>query len=213
MTTPAIQTAYTRWAATYDTDRNLTRDLDQAVVRTTLADRRYRAILELGCGTGKNTALLARIGDHVHAVDFSDGMLARAKAKGLGPNVAFSQADLTQPWPRADESADLITCDLVLEHIADLSWVFAEAARTLAPSGHLFICELHPFRQYLGGKAAFQRDQVRIEVPAFVHHISDFLGAADRAGLALTSLKEWWHDDDRQAPPRLVSFLFAKGAG
>lgn len=210
MTTSPVQAAYTQWAATYDTDRNLTRDLDARVTHTILSGRRYRAIVEIGCGTGKNTPLLARIGERVLAVDFSEGMLAQARAKAFGPAVTFARADLTRPWPCADRSADLIAGNLVLEHIADLSGVFAEVARTLAPAGHLFICELHPFRQYLGGKAAFQREQGRIEPPAFVHHLSAFLDAAARVGFTLTSLKEWWHDDDQHAPPRLVSFLFAR---
>lgn len=210
MTTSPVQTAYTEWAATYDSDRNLTRDLDQQVARTMLGGRNYRSILEIGCGTGKNTPLLARIGDHVYAIDFSEGMLAQASAKGFGPNVTFSRADLTRPWPCADQSVDLIACNLVLEHIADLSIVFAEAARTLAPAGHLFICELHPFKQYQGSRARFERDQARIEPTAFVHHLSDFFDAATRAGFTLTAFKEWWHTDDQHAPPRLVSFMFAK---
>ncbi|MDQ6833187.1 MAG: methyltransferase domain-containing protein [Chloroflexota bacterium] len=211
MTISPVRTAYTEWAATYDTDRNLTRDLDQMVTRTVLAERRYRVILEIGCGTGKNTHLLARISDHVHAIDFSEGMLAQARAKQFGPAVTFSVADLTQSWPCAGQSVDLIACNLVLEHIADLSFVFAEAARTLAPAGHLFICELHPFKQYLGSKAAFQRDEACIEPPTFVHHVSDFLDAAARAGFILNSFKEWWHDDDQQTLPRLVSFMFESG--
>ena len=210
MAASQIQTAYTQWAATYDTDRNLTRDLDHLATRATLAGRHYRSILELGCGTGKNTRLLVDLGDQVHGLDFSAGMLAQARAKGFGPTVTFSEADLTQPWPRADRSADLITCNLVLEHIADLAFIFAEAARTLAPAGQLFICELHPFKQYLGSRAAFEQDQARIELPAFVHHVSEFLDAAARAGFTLASLKEWWHADDREAPPRLVSFVFAR---
>lgn len=196
MATPPVQTAYTEWAATYDTDRNLTRDLDGVATRAVLGGRRYGSILEIGCGTGKNTHLLARIGDHVHAIDFSEGMLAQARAKGFGPNVAFARADLTHLWPCADRSVDLIACNLVLEHIADLAFVFAEAARTLVPSGHLFICELHPFKQYLGSKARFERDQARIEPPAFVHHLSDFFDAAARTGFTLTGFKEWWHADD-----------------
>jgi ubiquinone/menaquinone biosynthesis C-methylase UbiE len=210
MSRSPTQTAYTAWAATYDTDRNRTRDLDQVVTQTVLAGRHERIILEIGCGTGKNTPLLARIGDRVHALDFSEGMLARAKAKGFDAHVTFAVADLTHPWPCADQSVDLIACNLVLEHIADLSFVFAEAARALTPSGALFICELHPFKQYLGSKATFQRGQERIEPPAFVHHLSDFLDAAARAGLTLTRLQEWWDSDDQRTPPRLVSFLFTK---
>ncbi|MCA1723405.1 MAG: class I SAM-dependent methyltransferase, partial [Thermomicrobia bacterium] len=183
---------------------------DAIVTRAILAERRYRSILEIGCGTGKNTPLLAQIGDRVHAIDFSEGMLAQARAKGCGANVTFAVGDLTYPWPCADRSVDLIACNLVVEHIADLSFVFAEAVRVLSPAGHFFLCELHPFKQYLGSKARFERDEARIELPAFVHHLSDFLDAATHAGFTLTSFKEWWHADDHDTPPRLASFMFAK---
>lgn len=210
MTNQTVQAAYTQWAATYDTDRNLTRDLDQSVTRAALAGRRAASVLELGCGTGKNTALLAEIGARVQALDFSEGMLAQARAKVQAPNVTFGAADLTQPWPCADTSVDLVVGNLVLEHIAELDPLFAEAARVLAPGGLLFLAELHPFKQYLGSRAVFDQGQGRVELPAFVHHISDFLGAAARAGLRLLELREWWHPEDQQAPPRLLTLLFVK---
>jgi len=64
----SIKTAYNNWAATYDLDRNLTRDLDRVVTRKILAHRRCRSILEIGCGTEKNTILLAEIGERVLAL-------------------------------------------------------------------------------------------------------------------------------------------------
>jgi len=69
----SIQKAYNDWSSAYDTDENLTRDLDQKVTREELADLHFNSILEIGCGTGKNTAFLAQIGAHVHALDFSEG--------------------------------------------------------------------------------------------------------------------------------------------
>ena len=91
--------AYDIWSETYDRDRNLTRDLDHEVTRATLAPFRFSSVLEIGCGTGKNTALLASIAAKVHALDFSDGMLAQAKNKVSSDNVMFTVADLTRPWP------------------------------------------------------------------------------------------------------------------
>lgn len=93
------RTAYDSWSETYDRDRNLTRDLDHEVTRSTLASLRFSSVLEIGCGTGKNTALLAAIAARVHAVDFSDGMLAKAKEKVSSDNVTFTVADLTRTWP------------------------------------------------------------------------------------------------------------------
>ena len=206
------QDAYTSWSATYDTDRNLTRDLDQLATRTVLAELHCKSILEVGCGTGKNTALLAHIGEKVRAFDLSAGMLRQARQKLRSDNVAFAIADLTQPWPCTDRSADLIVCNLVLEHIRDLTFIFGEVRRTLLGGGRFFICELHPFRQYQGTQAIFKRERETIAIQAYVHHLSDFLEAADANGLALINLREWWHAEDQDQPPRLMSFMFEKRA-
>lgn len=205
-----VREAYTHWAATYDSVENSVRDLDQIVTRQTLQGLRCNAILELGCGTGKNSALLAEIGDTVQAVDFSEGMMALARAKVSASNVAFASADITQPWPFASQSYDLIVCNLVLEHIDDLVFVFAEAQRCLSAGGRLFVCELHPFRQYQGVQANFAHEQGQILIPAFVHHVSDFLTAAGQASLVLDTLQEWWSQPERIKPPLLVSFMFRK---
>lgn len=205
-----VQQAYDAWSVTYDVDDNLTRDLDRTVMEQMLAGRPFPTILEVGCGTGKNTPLLAKNGQRVMAVDFSPGMIAQAKAKITAPNVTFQVADITQPWPTANAAFDLITFNLILEHIADLSFVLAEASRSLAAGGQLFISELHPFKQYQGSQARFVRDEVTTLIPAFIHHISDFLAAAAPGGLTLTALNEWWHEADEGKAPRLVTFWFQK---
>ncbi len=206
----SIKEKYTDWSATYDFDRNLTRDLDERVTRDTLINLRCKSIIEIGCGTGKNTSFLSQIGEKVHAIDFSEGMIDKAKAKLQLDNVTFTVADITKPWHCEDQSADLIVCNLVLEHVENLSFIFSEASRTLVEKGRFFVCEFHPFRQYEGTKANFRQDQNTTEIQAFVHHISDFLNAAEINGLTLESLKEWWHEEDQNKPPRLVSFMFVK---
>ena len=51
-----IQSAYNEWSASYDQDDNRTRDLDREIIRSRLGDLHFDAILEIGCGTGKNTS-------------------------------------------------------------------------------------------------------------------------------------------------------------
>lgn len=206
----SIQNAYNEWSGTYDTDENLTRDLDQEVIRSLLGDLRFDSILEMGCGTGKNTSFLSQIGRNIHAVDFSQGMIEKAREKVQADNVQFSLMDITQPWEFESGAFDLVVCNLVLEHIQDLSHVFSEAARTLRPKGRFFINELHPFRQYDGKKARFHRNEEKIEVDAFVHHISDFLSAAAEIGLTLVRLNEYWHAEDKNKPPRILSLMFER---
>lgn len=124
--------------------------------------------------------------------------------------MKFSVADLTQKWPCEDQSYDLIVCNLVLEHIDDISCIFSEVFRVLEERGRFLINELHPFRQYEGKKARFDKGEGVTEIPAFVHHISDFFSAASNNGLRLVKLNEWWHEADQGKPPRIVSFLFEK---
>ena len=205
-----IQDAYNDWSTSYDRDENLTRDLDGIVTRRTLEDRHFESILETGCGTGKNTVFLAQIGARVCATDFSQGMMARAREKVQARNVRFLRVDLARPWPWRSSAFDLISCNLVLEHIQELSLVFSEASRALVPGGTFFLCELHPFKQYQGRKAVYSRAEGQTEIQAFTHHISDFMQAAFENRLDLLEFREWWHEEDADKPPRLASFIFAK---
>ena len=168
-----IQEAYDDWSTTYDTDENCTRDLDRVVTEKTLANWQGKLILELGCGTGKNTHLLSQIGENVHALDFSEGMISLAREKLKSNNVTFSLADITRPWHYDNSSIDLVVCNLVLEHIENLSFIFSEAFRVLVSGGHFFVSELHPFRQYQGTQANFQTSHGTTEIQAFVHHIKE----------------------------------------
>lgn len=208
----SIRESYSDWAATYDRDRNRTRDLDQRVTRSVLGGSSFRFVVELGCGTGKNTSLLSDLAERVLALDFAEGMLAEARKKISTQNVEFVIADVTRVWPCKNEVADLVACNLVLEHVAELDPVFREAFRALQPDGQFFLSELHPFRQYQGTKARFERGGGTTEIAAFVHHLSDFLKAGERAGFACDRIDEWWHDEDEDKPPRLISFVFRKPA-
>jgi malonyl-CoA O-methyltransferase len=205
-----IQNAYNEWSDNYDTNQNLTRDLDSSVTRSLLGGLRFDSILEIGSGTGKNTVFLAEIGERVHALDFSAGMIAKARDKVKAENVRFETADLTKRWPCEDGKYDLILCCLVLEHIKDLSQIFSEASRVLRPDGIFLVNELHPFKQYGGTKARFERADQTIEVDAFVHHISEFIHVAEENGLKLEKFNEYWHEQDAGKPPRLASFIFVK---
>jgi len=80
----------------------------------------------------------------------------------------------------------------------------------LEQGGRFLINELHPFRQYEGKKARFEKGQGVTEIPAFVHHISDFVNAALINGLNLIKLNESWHEQDQDKPPRIITFLFEK---
>ncbi|NEU84348.1 class I SAM-dependent methyltransferase [Nostoc sp. UIC 10630] len=86
----SVQAAYDNWSTTYDADENLTRDLDQIITKETFMSKRYKSVVEIGCGTGKNTLLLSQIAQTVYAVDFSASMIEKAKEKVNSVNVLLA---------------------------------------------------------------------------------------------------------------------------
>lgn len=204
----SIDDSYNAWAESYDSMKNKTRDLEAEVLRNTFVNPHYGNVLELGCGTGKNTGWLAEKADYVTAFDFSPMMMKKAREKIDAENVIFTPADITQPWPVDPGWANLIVCSLVLEHIKELDLVFEEAARALKPGGKLYLCELHPLKQYNGSRARFESEEGLQQPDAFVHHISDYLNTAKKEGFQLLDLNEYFDDREKENIPRLVSFLF-----
>lgn len=203
------QEAYNEWSAQYDTVNNKTRDIEARVIREILAPLSFEKILELGCGTGKNTQWLAAKASHLVAVDFSEEMMNRARSKVTQSHVVFHQGDITGEWTFLTEKVDLVTCSLILEHIADLDHVFRQAAAALHEGGWFYIGELHPVKLYQGKKARFERPDGIFELESYAHHISDYFSKAMKHNFSCMQLNEWW-DDDGRVDPRLVSFLFRK---
>ncbi len=204
-----IKEAYDLWSRQYDSEVNKTRDLENLALRDCVKDLRFENCLELGCGTGKNTGLLAQHSTQILAIDFSESMLDIARQKVQNPDVKFLIADLNSDWDFTTEKFDFITCSLVLEHIENLERIFRLMAGRLKTNGWLYIGELHPFKQYLGSKAKFSSDSRQRTVTCFTHHISTFLDAAESAGLKLLNLKEYF-DEDNPSIPRILSIQFWK---
>ena len=205
-----VQNAYNEWAGQYDTNLNKTRDLEAAVLRAQLGKLSFHSCLEIGCGTGKNSVWLASKTVRLVAVDFSEEMLAKAKEKISLDHVQFVQADIQEPWHFAQQQFDLVSFSLVLEHIEDLTAIFKKVSDCLTLHGHVYIAELHPFKQYSGSKARFETAAGTQIVTCFNHHVSDFTNAAKQAGLELVDLQEYFDDQDRNQIPRILQLLFRK---
>jgi ubiquinone/menaquinone biosynthesis C-methylase UbiE len=204
------QQAYDNWAKTYDAVSNPTRDVEARALRSLLAPVECANALEIGCGTGKNTAWLAERAGHLIGADFSAEMLAQARAKIASPKIEFTQIDAREAWRFASAQFDLVTCSLILEHIDDIGFVFQEAGRVLQPGGRFYVGEFHPFKQYLGRKARFATGNGVFELECFTHHVSDFVAAAEKGGLVCERLTEWFDEDDRSNIPRILAMIFRK---
>lgn len=108
-----------------------------------LLDDRW-VVGDLGCGTGRVSALLAPFVRRVIAVDSSPEMLDAARRRLAGvTNVELRRGEIEQ-LPLADGELDAVCLVLVLHHLADPGRALAEAARCLKPGGRLVVVDLAP---------------------------------------------------------------------
>ena len=203
-----IKDNYDIWARQYDVNINPTRDLDKTVTIKFLSKLHFSNVLELGCGTGENTEWLITKADSLVGLDFSKNMLDVAMEKVKSSKATFIKTNLNQEWPVDDNSFDLATINLTLEHIKKLDHIFHSLSKKLRASGKCFVCELHPKKQVAGSKAQFLENGIKKELDTYQHSERDYIKNAEEAGFVLVSKKEWW--DNKEDLPRLISFLFEK---
>lgn len=198
---PAVQLptreGYDRWAEIYDTDANPLVALEEPQMKAMLGDVRGVSVLDVGCGTGRHTSRLARDGAHVTAIDFSEGMLAQAKAKPECSAVEFRVHDLSKPMPFADHSFDRVICGLVVDHISDLQLLFTEMRRVCRRGGFGVISVMHPSMTLLGVQARFTdpASGKKMQCGSVENRMCDYVLAAVRSGWMISEMTEHSVDD------------------
>ena len=111
-----------------------------------LSGCRYASVLEIGCGAGVFTRLLAPIADRVVALDVSTTAIERAKATQSGPgSIEFRVANIMEYDVRAEGPWDLVVfsdtiCFLGwLYSFFDVGWLAMEIFAATRPGGRLLL--------------------------------------------------------------------------
>jgi predicted TPR repeat methyltransferase len=99
------------------------------------AGKRYRHVLDLGCGTGLCGPLMAPRADAITGVDVSGAMLDEARK--LGVYRELIHADLGEFLATTALRSDLILAADVFIYVGDLASVIRSARRILEPGGCL----------------------------------------------------------------------------
>ena len=105
-----------------------------------------RRVLDVACGEGYGSALLAEAAGNVIGVDIDEGATAHARAAYAGrSNLRFEQGSAAA-LPLADGAVDLVVSFETIEHLphADQPRMVAEIARVLAPDGVLILSAPNP---------------------------------------------------------------------
>ena len=107
-------------------------------IRRALNGRVCRHVLDVGCGPGFFSVLLARLGYEVTAVDYTENMLAEARknAAHYGVDIDFRQMD-AQNLDFEDGTFDLVISRNVLWNLEQPEQAYSEWLRVLKPNGTL----------------------------------------------------------------------------
>jgi len=101
-----------------------------------------RAALDIGCGTGAFSRLLAARSERVVALDLSPRMIeiARARSKSY-PNIWFQVIDVTE-WPFPEEAFDSIVSIATMHHLP-MEGMLLRMKQALRVGGILAILDLY----------------------------------------------------------------------
>ena len=120
-------------------------------------------VLDLGCGPGFFSIILAKMGYEVTAVDCSEGMLAQARrlVKRAGLEITLQQKDINHPeFP--DDSFDAIVSRNVTWTLSNPWQVYEECRQMLRSGGRLLLFDAN-WNMPLFDEAMTKRAEVRRE--------------------------------------------------
>lgn len=137
-------------------------------------DLRGKSVLDYGCGDGKFTYLLARLGAHAYGIDISPQLIAKAKASAPAKSAEFPQFLVgdAHATPFADSCFDYVMGNGALHHFV-LDRAYVEIRRILRP----------------GGKAIFQEPMYNHPLVWLLRRGTPSLRTDDERPLSLSDLE------------------------
>lgn len=116
--------------------------------------------VDLGCGTGVHSAVLAEHFTEVLAADLSAPMLAYARRHRPRTNIRYEHRDLADVTPSRDGQFDLVFSAYTLHHVPDLELALIEMRRLVRPGGQLVVVDVVDERRDVP-RAWFRGEAVR----------------------------------------------------
>ena len=160
-------------------------------------------VLDIGCGNGRTSRLMAPRVAHVTGIDLSGPMLARARTTATGlPNVTFEQGD-AQVFPFPPHAFDVAVSRFGVMFFADPVAAFANIRGALRPGGRLAFLSMRDLGDLAGVFAALGRSPVSTSTetgplslsdPAVIDRVLTGAGFTDVTAEAVEAEQVWGRD-------------------
>lgn len=172
-------------------------------------------VLDIGCGTGYGTAMLAEKCIQVTGLDYSKDAIEYAEKKYDSPKLSFTRGDATKTgFP--ESSFDAVCSVQVIEHMKDQEAFIKEVLRIMKPGGLFFAATPNKAMYFPEAEVGFSFHYKEYHASELVEFLSQFFPSVELYGLfAKSLLARLFHDKDmsifwRRSPIRFLPRFIRK---
>ncbi len=120
------------------------------------------SILDIGCGTGSLSLVLAELNHQVIGIDFSEAMIAQAKSKAIeaGQRISFKIMDAFDPQ-LTENQFEVIVCRHLLWAMPSANIALQHWSKLLVPGGRIILVE-----GFWNNSVGLRTKQIIVALPA-----------------------------------------------
>lgn len=159
--------------------------------------------LDVGCGTGRYSELMADRFDEVVGVDAAAGMVEFARAHRSRPNITYVQGDILRLDPAEHGLFDVVLAFSLVLHVGAPQTVLSAMRGLVAPGGRLIVVE--PERPPTWGQDGWQTDLAFGVARAAFEATGDIDDAITALRLVLSP--NWMQISRLSEPPTRAEFV------
>ena len=114
-----------------------------------LGDVSGKSAIDIGCGEGRFSRLLSKLGASVTGIDLTEPLIERARSLSSGETYLLGNAENLKGIE--SNTYDIAVSYIVLVDLQDYRSAINAAYRVLRPGGRFVVCNIHPMRSCVGG--------------------------------------------------------------
>lgn len=182
---------YSLWAEKYDSWPNVRYVIEKKGLLKMVEKVKGKNLLDLGCGTGGWSIILAKKGANVTAVDNSKEMLNVFKKKLSSDNLKINILKKDIYKLKLNKKFDIIILGLVIDNIKDLDRVFKVVKNHLKQKGIFFISDPIYFsgiKSPMAKEITILEDKYR--VTQYIHPDQEIKSLAKKYGLEVVEIRK-----------------------